>query len=453
MEEFAAVGKSLPLYASLPSLAAFALVLVVVLRKTPSRAGRFVFFAIWLRLALSAYHEVTFDPSPAGLSWNALGSVAIASLGLFVIRWRRLGDIALLPFYPVLFIMIGSGFVNGEAGPMMTALTKFAYLIVLTLATVDALEDLGASRLFGRLLWAFAFPVWLQFLSIVLGVVKPGEVDGADSYIGGFNHEGGFSVALAGGLLVACFTGLRLRFRIGLIVLGIVGILLANYRTAVLAILPLVGVAILIGVTRRFVPSQRGLVAGVMALAVAGALGIGVIAGQERFADLGTAFTAGGDLIKPPGDYSTEDKEVLSGRPRIWSWYIYGWAEGSETQKVIGFGPESWVDVFPLYAHNTLVSTLYETGVVGVAALLLLWGWFLTLALRARGWPRLELAAAHLSFFVFNMATMPMWLIEGMIFYGLACGLSVFCFQHRTRPHPVRALNHTASLSEPNALA
>lgn len=431
MEVVASVGRALPIYALAPSLALFALVLGVVLSRTPSRAGRFVFFAIWLRIALGALHEISFDPSPAGLSWNALASIGVAVLGAFMVRWRRLSDPALVSFYPVLVVMIGSGVLNGQAAAMTTALTKFAYLIVLILATVDAIEDLGPGRFFDRVLWAFALPVGLQILSVALGAAKPGETNGAASYIGGFYHEGAFSLVLAACALVACFADIRMRSRLLLLLLLVGGILLANYRTAVLAILPLVGMALIIGVPRRFVAGQRGLVAGAIALTAIATLGIGTMAGQERFGDLATASTANNDLIRRPGEFSVEDKRVLSGRPFIWSGYVYAWIDGSEVRKVIGFGPESWVGRFPLYAHNTLVSTLYETGVVGVVVLLFLWGYMLALAVLASGWPRAEMAAAHVSFFIFNMATMPMWLIEGMIFYGLLCGYTVFCFTRR----------------------
>lgn len=433
MDQLIATGRFLPPYALGPAVLCFAVVLGLVLARTPSRAFRFVFFAIWLRILLGAVHWISFRPSPLGLSWNALASVGVAILGLLIVRWRRLRDPALLPFYPVLGVMIASGFLNGQAAPMTTALTKFAYLIVLTLATIDAIEDLGPGKFFGRLLWAFTLPVGLQVLSVLLGAVKPGETNGADSYIGGFYHEGAFSVVLAAGVLAACFAPIRLRLRFLLIAIGLVGILLANYRTAILAVLPLVGAIAMIGVPQRFVPAQRGLILGFMALIAAAAFSGAVIAGQERFADLSTAASQGTDLIKPPRDFTPEDGRVLSGRAYIWSGYIYGWSAGSTVQKAIGFGPESWEEVFPKYAHNTLVSTLYETGIVGIAALLFLWGWMLMLALLARGWPRIELAAAHLAFFIVNMATMPMWLIEGMIFYGLLCGYSVYCFKRRVR--------------------
>src|SRR3546814_3924838 len=36
-----------------------------------------------------------------------------------------------------------------------------------------------------------------------------------------------------------------------------------------------------------------------------------------------------------------------------------------------GFGPESWAKSFDVYPHNTLISTLYELGIIGMIAMLL----------------------------------------------------------------------------------
>ena len=89
---------------------------------------------------------------------------------------------------------------------------------------------------------------------------------------------------------------------------------------------------------------------------------------------------------------------------------------------LFGFGPESYQEAFPLYAHNTLVNHLYEYGMVGVAGVLYLWLSMLVAALRVRHPARGILVGAHVSFLVLNMATMPMWMVEGNILYGVICG-------------------------------
>lgn len=429
MEDLAGIGRSLPIYALLPALAASFALMLFGFRRLGSGAGLFVGWAMYVRFVCGALHDFTFQRSPLGLSYNALTSVTIFAIGLLVVRRRTLFDAAVLPFLPLLLIIVISGLMNGETGGMSAALTKYAYLIILILATVDAFQDLGPDRLFARLLIPFALPFTMQLLSVVLNIAKPGETDGADSYIGGYNHEAAFSIVLLSAILIVCLMrNLRLPIRFGLIIYGFAAIVLANYRTAILSVLPLVGVTILASVPRRFVAAQRALVAGVMVIAAIAVFAGGAMHESDRFSDLGTAAQEGGDLIKRPETFSPTDRRVMSGRSYIWSMYYYGWADARMPQKLIGFGQESWGDYFHLYAHNTLVSSLFETGVFGVVATLFMWLSMMLIALLARAGPRLELIAAHLSFLILNMATMPMWQIEGMIFYGILCGYTVYWF-------------------------
>jgi len=47
-------------------------------------------------------------------------------------------------------------------------------------------------------------------------------------------------------------------------------------------------------------------------------------------------------------------------------------------------------------------------------------------AFRAGPERKIILVAAHLSFIVMNMATMPHWLIEGNVLYGILCGYTLY---------------------------
>src|SRR3546814_14967738 len=76
-------------------------------------------------------------------------------------------------------------------------------------------------------------------LSVATGLVKASELDGSRSYIGGYNHEAPFSVALVTFFIVASFaTGLRRWVKFALLALIFTGIALANYRTSIIPLLP-----------------------------------------------------------------------------------------------------------------------------------------------------------------------------------------------------------------------
>ena len=426
MDSLVANGRALPYYASIPATLLALAMLFVALRSSQGRATRFVIFAIWLRFILSAFHPITFSSSPVGLSYNALGSIFICGFGLWVLRPRGVFDVGLVPFYPILLVIAISGFVNHSVSPMVDMLVKYVYMAVIILAVVDAITETGWDKALGKMFLPFLILVAFQALSVVLGVVKASEADGSASYIGGFNHEAAFSVALAGGLFVLALrqrmSGLAKTALVGMFCLSI---LLANYRTAIVAIAPLLGGIALIGAWRGVIRAQRMVVIGLATVLI----GIGGVAigstQQERFADIATVIERGTSIIKPPREFDLDDRHVMSGRPLIWSQYIYGYRDSSPIQHVIGSGPNAWNGVFVVYAHNTLVSALYELGVLGVLATLFFWIWMFALAAMAKTRARPILLCGHLSFFLLNMATMPLWQIEGMILYGILCGCTV----------------------------
>jgi hypothetical protein len=144
-------------------------------------------------------------------------------------------------------------------------------------------------------------------------------------------------------------------------------------------------------------------------------------------------INSGVDLIKPPSEFSRSDDDLMSGRARIWSEYVYAYLAGTDLQILLGFGANSWVSAFPgSYAHNTLVSQLYECGILGVLSLLYLWTSMFLAVLRTRRGPRTKLIAAHLSFVMLNLATMPLWMIEGYIFYAVICGYTLYLLKPQT---------------------
>src|SRR5687767_7564127 len=99
-------SPSLPLAAQLAGTLILTAILLVALRRGDSLSARFVIFACWFRLMLSAFHEWTFDPIAMGLSLNALGSIGIFGLGLLLLEKRLLLIKALIPLYLLIFAIL-----------------------------------------------------------------------------------------------------------------------------------------------------------------------------------------------------------------------------------------------------------------------------------------------------------------------------------------------------------
>lgn len=404
------------------------------LRRTNDIKVVFVLFAVWSRYMMSAFHTVTYNSSPLGLSWNALGSCLIFGLGLLIIDLRVLRLRFFLPLYVLLAVILLSGLVNREISGTVNAVIKYGYFLVLVCGMSEALTRYGEQRFLKLLVWTFLPLIVFQGLSVLLGVSKATEVDGSTSYIGGYNHEAAFSVALATGFVMTTLVNeFNAALKTALLTVMLAGLLLANYRTSIISIVPTLFVQFALGSTELFRKRQRLLIGSVMALAGFAFVVAASLLMEDRFRDVGTLLSSGTDLIQPPQLFNRENGQLMSGRIVIWNEYLYAWADGSDLQRLLGFGGNSWEDRFTNYAHNTLVSQLYEYGILGVLSLLYLWSAMFLSVLRIRRGPRTKLIAAHSSFILLSLATMPLWMIEGYIFYGLICGYTFFLLR------PVRA--------------
>lgn len=401
--------------------------LIYAMKSTSSRAAKYVLFAIGARLILSALPGYTFKSSPIGLSWNALGTIAIFGLGLLAVRKRPLLDKALLPVYPLALVIIVSGLYNEVPVNLFNTLIKIGYFTILMLAIIDASEDIGGDNLLRKMLIPCAIPFAFQLGTIVLNIPKAAEADGSASYIGGYQHEAAFSVILSIGLLVAAIqTKMKSRYIFLLFIIGTVGIILANYRTTILSLLPLMGATFMILGSQHIKQNQRLLISGSMAILCLAAIMIAYVASGDRFQDLGLIFTDWETLTKRPEYYDDASRRIMSGRAYIWSSYIYAYLDSSQIHHLIGFGPDQWARKFIVYAHNQLVCYLYDLGIAGVIATIFLWGTMFAAALQCKTGPTIRLIAAHVGFFILCMATQPMWMIEGLIFYAIVCGFTMY---------------------------
>jgi hypothetical protein len=374
---------------------------------------------------LSSFHVYTFREVVGSMSLTALGSASLFVLGLVLLPLRSIFARAPLAVYAVIFAIALSALANGSVISAFEPITKYGLFLMIAVHCFRALQA-GEERRFGfALLLSFAPLLVFQCLSVLLAAPKSTEGSGGESYIGGYYHEAAFSIGVVALLIVGALQrSLPPLLKLLIIPVCLASILLANYRTAILASGPLLVYYILYAVTRPIEPRLRGVMSALGGIAIIATVMLGVLT-LDRFKDLQTVTEDGTALIKPPNEITSDDRQLLSGRTQIWSEYIYKWRDGNELQHLVGYGPDSWEDYFEVYAHNSFISYLFEYGLFGLAALLALFcsGLFMAaMAVRER-W---KLLAAHLSFVVLNLATMPLWLIEGNVAYGLLWGYTLY---------------------------
>lgn len=458
MNEGLDVGLGMPGWVLYPATLLALLILAYPFYQVRSVIARYALFALSFRYLAAAHHAVTFMASPIGMSWNAIGSSAVFLMGFVLIKVRHLLLKQLIPFYLLVAAVVLSALANRNIPGMVDVVVKYGYLIIITIAVYEALTRMGEQRAMALLLWAMVTPVLFQVLSIAFHITKGSEADGSISYIGGYHHESPFSIVLATGFVIACFaTGMKVWTRGTILMVLLVGLVLANYRTVLIAIAPLAFVQFNLDFIGRF-PKRQRIIIGIAILAVSS---LGALAAawmmRERFADLVTVLSDPGALIKEPQYYTPDERRLMSGRAYIWAAYIDGYLDGGTKTLLVGYGPSAWVGKFTIYAHNTLVSTLYEYGIFGVLAMISVWVSMFVAALRVEG-PRGKLLTAHASFFLLNMATMPHWMLEGNILYGVLCGYTLYRLLEpvkapaaapRVRPAPLHVV---PAIPRPNIL-
>ena len=443
-------GPAFGLGLLLPVTALLLVSLVVAARRAGSVAGAFVVVALWMRYTAGAYHLYMFKPLAGGLSGNALLSIGVTAFGLlFVVRPANLALKWLLPIYALVVLALFSAGLNGDAAGGVNAAVKYAYMIVIMIAVFQALRCDPEARFLNWTMVSFLPLLVFQALSLALNLPKGSEDGDGLVWIGGYNHEAAFSVAMMTGFLVGCFARSAPRaVRVAFLLATLAGILLAGYRTTILALAPLALATFLFGMTMSVRRDQRGTMA--VTATVAGVLlaAVAALLYRESFTDLAAFLSDPAGLIKPPRDFDLLERQVMSGRPLIWSSYIYAWAEAPPLQHLFGLGPESWEGVFKVYPHNTLVATLYELGWFGVAAMIMLWTAMFAAAASASG-ERFKLLAAHFAFFLLNMSTMPFWQVEGLALYGLLCGYTIYAARAAAslRPEPRHSIHGNSMVS------
>ncbi|MAE35874.1 MAG: hypothetical protein CMH97_11740 [Oceanospirillaceae bacterium] len=405
-------------------------------KNNTSLALKIVFWVVLLRLMLSSMHEITFLGVVAGQSLISLFSLAFAGLTTLYLLYYKIPIVRSRILWPVkilVIVLIVSGMINSPISAV-SEIVKWVLLINLVLLFIISMNENGTKKVFYGLAVCYLYPVILLILSVLLRESKASEADGSTSYIGGAYHEAAFSVVIfsAGAIFLLLATALQKPrvVQAFVILVMLFMLILVNYRTTLLAALAFVAVySIFKFLSARQLQKSIMIVAILTAIPALPALMSLMSSGSlyERFEEIPVFVEQVGELMVPYDYYYEEDGKFFSGRLMIWNQYITTWSEGTLTEKLLGYGPGSWQDYFTLYAHNTFVSALFEWGVVGLAILLFVFFTVLLRLLKISLHPNGYTAFSILSgFIVLNLATMPLWQIEGMLLFSVLIAVSIY---------------------------
>lgn len=407
--------------------------------------SKLVMLMIWLRLATAALGDPARDIQVAGFSMIALGTLVATGVGLLAVPLRCFASPRVLPFYAWMGLGTLSGLLNGGGIALATFAINWLFFLACVLLLDRAFERHGQRRVLGCLIAVFVLPFAMQLLSLGLNTPKIGP-DGSASYIGGYVHEAVYAiVALCALCLVCLYPWVSVRNAWAAAAPVTSGLLLANYRTMIVAALPLF---------LAFVLARTGSGRGVLrrlalVLVVLIVLGSGLLPrlAGERFQDIGAVATGYKDMVKPPEQFTAREKDVLSARVYIWSSYAYAAFSADLPRLLIGHGPEARPPGMTVHAHNEYLRVLYENGVSGLLVWLFILLRHLAMALRAPGRPAaVALSAGLIAMALGGMGTSLFNRPEGMILLAVICAAT----WHVAELHPRPRSRQTAVARRPD---
>lgn len=381
---------------------------------------------IWLifaRYIASGFPDYTFDPIVAGFSINSLMSIFTFLFGFWILKPKYFLLKYLVPIYLIIAATVLSGIMGSALSGLFKISIKWAYFIVIAIFCYHLFEKYGREKI-NLFLGVFFFPLVIQMIGFATGVEKNTEGDGSISIIGSYYHEAAFSEMILGFCVLLAMVDSN-RWRNIAFFIGIFSLMLANYRSTIIAVVPILAVVVNQMFLSMFKPKDKWVGVSIALIFIGGFISQFYEVIILRFEDIGIFIENFETLIKPPEHYTELEKDIFSSRAHLWSQYIDGYLSQDTIGLALGHGPDIWQNYFKLYAHNTFVNAIFSYGLIGLLLTLYLLAYNLILSCKIQDFSlRVILISCHIGFFLLNLSTMPLWQIEGLIVYGIIVGFT-----------------------------
>ncbi|WP_333834539.1 O-antigen ligase family protein [Rubrimonas sp.] len=399
----------------------------------PTRA---LLLGLWLRYALQAFPDYSIGIRVGPVSLLAAVSILTVVALLLILDHRLLRLRALVPVYVLLAISLMSGLINRAPMGIATDFTKWSFFIAVMLLSHRAMTLYGSDRAMRALLATLVTPAFMMMASVVFNNPKSGELDGSISYIGGYVHESMFSTLMYAVFALCSLVRWRSGATLALAVcFGAVAVVLANYRSTVISLLPALTAFMALVYLKNVQPRFAAAAIVSLAILVIGALPFAFNSLPERYAEITDVAHNLHIMMKEPLELTAAERLIFSGRIRIWLEYIHSFTNGTYVNYIIGFGPNLHERYFRLVAHNTFISALWEYGYLGFIATIYMSIYYVLIPLKINDtYDRYILSSLLLGIVVNGLAAMPLWTVEGLILYGQLVAYAVWRADGNPRP-------------------
>jgi len=397
---------------------------------------RLLILVMWARFSIAALHEFTAKPLGAGLSISALATIGFTGLLLLACRGRDFRAPHFALYVPMLVIIGISAVLNMQVKGLINELIAWGLFLAVIQVTTLTIAANGMDRTMKAVMASLLTPVLLQLASIAVGKSIGSELDGSRGFIGGYIHEAVFSRVLMIFLVVIVLVRWRSALmRMGLMLYAVAAIFVTNYRTTIIAVLPIAAVVMGAAFLAAFTARWRPVVVGVGALTVIIGATVALPLLPERYTEIFLAVSKIGDLIQEPIAFTDAEKRIFSHRFYIWSSYVSDYLDGNPAQRLFGIGPFSDQGKFIVaHAHSSYINYLYEYGLFGFFYLIFMLIYNAIYCMRVSDLgQRATLLSLHAGFVILNLTTGAMKSIEGLLVYALIMAATLSWARSPTR--------------------
>lgn len=383
-------------------------------------ATRFALLAIWSRYTIGAVSDYTADPLVGPLSPLAIHSFLIILVSPLFMKQQTLTKPFVLQFIPLLCIMLLSSVLNLSFAAVVDRLALLFFLVFVAVLVYQSLKSHGSDKVLNSLLLIHVAP----FLFLVADVFVGQPVvaaNGASGYYAGYAHNVVISNIIFCSLIIVALKRWQKKFVMFIISLvSLIALNVINYRTTVLGALPVFLSIFFDFFSKTFSKAIGIIVAIIMVASVAALWPILTDMVPDHYAEISDFYNNFGVLAKEPEELYVDELSLFSHRILFWVQGISAWTEGSIVQKLIGFGPGAYESRFGIGAHSGFVTFLFDMGIAGVIALVVLLATQAVISLRIEdGWLALRALACTAGYAILNLAAAPLLSVEGAVAFAI----------------------------------
>lgn len=457
----------LPFFLTLAALLLIPSALIIIFTITPEAL---LGVHIFSRLTLDSAHAITYKNIIGALSIMKLYSTGFIIFGLVYLFYKREIKLnwLLVLFFMLLSTLLATAIYHNTWFDFLESILKWIYLWLIIVLTKLSINRVDFKRFSIVILAFYLYPIVNFLYSVAVG--KKDCADGVCRFMGTYSHQGVLSfilltiIPITLYLLIVEKRVIKKCFYTVILLLAHVGIYSASYRTVWVALVFYwFGFLVLF---IREISLQKKIF---LFLVTAMIMGYLLFPGSYVNDKMGERLAPLANILQEPYKYfdlsSSEAYRVITGQPYVakkeenlmlsgrigdWKALMIAYRDAPIEEKILGMGIGMDEKIMASYkwgrsydAHNIYIETLVETGILGLAALLvfiLVISSKLASRLKQHSLPIIIAVPMFLAYIVCGLASNLLDDIRMTLCLGLYLGVALY-YQAPYRGNPPKTSN------------